>query len=71
MKEDKFLEVFDFQYTASEWAQIKRVIDKQPGKYDEKAIREMLELNSAARRWVAYCVVPGPPISSGGPTLEA
>jgi hypothetical protein len=52
MKEDKFLEVFDFQYTASEWAQIKRVIDKQPGKYDEKAIREMLELKARQFRVV-------------------
>jgi hypothetical protein len=52
MKEDKFSEVFDFQYTASEWAQIKRVMDKQAGKYDEKAIRETMELKARQFRIV-------------------
>lgn len=46
MKEDKFREVFDFQYTAGQWEQIKRVVDTQPGKHDENAIRETLELKA-------------------------
>jgi hypothetical protein len=52
MKEDKFREVFDFQYTADQWAQIKRVIDKQPGKHDEKSIRETMELKARQFRVV-------------------
>ena len=52
MKEDKFCKVFDFQYTADQWAQIKRVIDKQPGKHDEKTIRETMELKARQFRVV-------------------
>ena len=52
MKEDKFREVFDFQYTAGQWAEIKRVIDTQPGTHDEKEIRETLELKARQYRVV-------------------
>jgi hypothetical protein len=52
MKENKFLEVFDFQYAASQWTQIKRLIDKQPGKHDENAIRETMELKARQFRIV-------------------
>jgi hypothetical protein len=44
MQEDEFLKVFDFEYTASQWKQIERVIDTQPGSGDKKKLREKLEL---------------------------
>jgi hypothetical protein len=44
MKDDEFHEIFDFQYTASQWKQIERVIDTQPGNLNKKQICKKLEL---------------------------
>jgi ribosome-associated translation inhibitor RaiA len=44
MRDDEFHKVFSFQYTASQWKQIERVIDTQPGDHHKKHIREKLEL---------------------------
>src|SRR5262245_41989406 len=44
MREAEFLTVFDFEYTASQWQQVERVIDTQPGGLDKKKLRENLEL---------------------------
>ena len=43
MRSDKFHQVFDFRYTATQWEKIELVIDSQPGKHDKKNIRETLE----------------------------
>jgi hypothetical protein len=44
MREAEFLTHFDFEYAASQWQQIERVIDTQPGGHDKKKLRENLEL---------------------------
>lgn len=44
MREAEFLKVFDFEYTATQWEQIVRVIDTQPGSHDKKKLRDELEL---------------------------
>jgi hypothetical protein len=52
MKDDEFLEVFDFEYTESHWELIERLIDAQPGKHDKKKIRDTLELSARRFRLV-------------------
>jgi hypothetical protein len=44
VKDDEFIKIFDFEYTASQWKRIECVIDAQPGNHDKENIRKNLEL---------------------------